>query len=140
MLESAFRNSVLSKLDKSIHRQPMLAGAMGCSGTPDTYVDYKDDLWIEWKVLRRDDHLPLVIPKESMPTELQKLWLNRRYAAGKNAIVLVGVKLRGRAYGFVLDSPEAWSSSPRKDQYESSVCSASELAAYIARRVKWSSP
>jgi hypothetical protein len=135
MLESAFRTSVLSKLEKHIHRQPMLAGALGTAGTPDTYVDYNRDLWVEWKCLRREDYLPSVIPKEGMPTDLQKLWLNRRYAAGKNAIVIVGIKLRGRAYGFVLDSPESWSSSPRKDQYESLLCPASELAAYITRRV-----
>src|SRR5690606_37815877 len=109
MLESAFRRAVLGKLPKAIHTQPMMAGMMGCAGTPDTYLDYKRDLWIEWKVLPNDDRLPAVVPTKSMPTELQAAWLTRRFNAGGNAICIVGVKISRRAYGFVLSSPAEWS-------------------------------
>lgn len=135
MLESAFRTAVLSKLPRHIHRQPMLAGMMGTAGTPDTYIDHKRDLWVEWKALPREDHLPKVVPAKSMPTPIQREWLDRRFAAGGNAIVIVGVKLRGRAHGFVLDSPPAWSVPPLADDYTKLLCSAADLASYIQRRV-----
>lgn len=135
MLESAFRTAVLAKLPRHIHRQPMLAGMMGTAGTPDTYFDYITDLWCEWKVLPADDKLPAVVPAKSLPTVAQRDWLDRRWNAGRNAIVIVGVKLRGRAHGFVLDSPPAWSTAPLRDHYEQNLCSAADLAKYIEERV-----
>lgn len=133
MLESAFRTAVLTKLPRRIHRQPMMASMMGCAGTPDTYLDGERDLWVEWKVLPQDDKLPAVLPTKSTPTALQQLWLTRRWNAGGNAVVLVGIKLRGRAYGFVLESPQEWSSvTPLKlDRYTNSMRSAADLAAYL---------
>ena len=135
MLESAFRTAVLNKLPRAIHRQPMLAGMMGTAGTPDTYIDHKRDLWVEWKVLPREDHLPEVVPAKSMPTDIQRQWLDRRFATGGNAIVIVGVKLRGRAHGFVLESPPEWSTPPLVEHYSKLLCTAADLAAYIQRRV-----
>lgn len=142
MKESAFRTAVLSKLPPHIHRQPMLAGAMGYAGTPDTYLDFDRDLWVEWKVLPRDDHLPKVVPEKSMPTALQQRWLTRRWNAGGNAVVIVGVKRGGRAHGFVLDSPVQWSPKAPllRDLYESMLVPAVSLAAYITRRVTCPSP
>ena|SRR5690606_34133243 len=135
MLESAFRTAVLSKLPRTIHRQPMLAGMMGTAGTPDTYLDHKRDLWVEWKVLSREDHLPAVVPTKSMPTDIQREWLDRRFAAGGNAVVIVGIKLRGRAHGFVLESPPEWATSPRVEHYSKLLRPAADLAQYIQRRV-----
>lgn len=134
MKESAFRKAVLSHLPKAVHCQPMIAGMTGVSGTPDTYIDYKRDLWVEWKVLPNEDRLPELIPARSLPTELQHEWLHRRYTAGKNALVIVGVKLRSRAWGFVLDSPSMWSRLPR-DRYEPLLRPAPELAAYLLEKV-----
>lgn len=137
MLESAFRTSVLSKLPRRIHRQPMMANMMGCAGTPDTYLDYERDLWVEWKVLPVDGRMPAVLPTKATPTELQQRWLTRRWLRGGNACVIVGLKLRGRAYGFVLESPQEWSSaSPLKlDRYTDSLRAAADLALYLEHRV-----
>ena len=135
MLESAFRTAVTSKVPRHIHRQPMLAGMMGTAGTPDTYFDHLRDLWVEWKVLPTEDKLPAVVPAKSLPTPIQCEWLDRRWKAGGNAIVIVGVKLRGRAHGFVLESPPEWSTPPLVDRYSKLLCTAADLAAYIQRRV-----
>lgn len=135
MKESAFRSSVLTKLPKAIHTQPMLAGMMGTAGTPDTYIDGDlGDGWIEWKVLPNDNRLPAQVPKASTPTALQQIWLNRRFERGGNALVIVGVKLRGRAYGFVLSSPNEWTTPPLKEWYEPRLQSAAELAGYLTKR------
>lgn len=134
MLESAFRTSVLSKLPAGIHRQPMMAGMMGCAGTPDTYLDALRDLWIEWKVLPQDDKVPATLPAKSRPTALQQLWLTRRYNAGGNACVIVGVKLRGRAHGLVLESPREWSADLLQLDLKT-LRTASELADYITKRI-----
>lgn len=135
MLESAFRTSVHRTLPVEVHRQPMPASMLGTGGTPDTYYDFKRDLWVEYKVFRREDHLPKIIPAESMPTELQELWLTRRFNAGGNACVIVGVKIRGRAQGFVLEAPADWSRPLPREWYEPRLLPAANLAAYIHRRV-----
>lgn len=118
-----------------VHDQPNPATFMGASGTPDHYFDYHTDLWVEWKVLRRDDHLPARIPKESLPTEVQQRWLRRRFEAGGNAVVIVGIKLRARAYGVVLDTPDVWERGLEKEAYEPLIVPSAELAAYITQRV-----
>lgn len=135
MKESAFRTAVLSKLPASIHRQPMLAGMMGTAGTPDTYIDGSaGDGWIEWKVLPNADRLPATIPAKSMPTALQRQWLDRRFERGGNALVIVGVKLRSRAHGFVLSSPHEWTTPPLREWYEPRLLTAAELANYLKNR------
>lgn len=138
MKESAFRTSVLRHVPAHVHAQPMPAGALGAfPGTPDHYFDWKRDLWVEWKALNREDHLPASIPNDALPTEKQRAWLNRRFAAGGNAVVIVGVKLRSRMYGFVLESPSEWGSpGPLRAWYEPRLRSAAELAAYILERCK----
>ncbi len=133
--ESAFRTSVLNKLPSWVHDQPMPATFMGASGTPDHYFDYHTDLWVEWKVMRQDNHMPARIPKESLPTEIQQRWLRRRFAAGGNVVVIVGIKLRARAYGFVLDRPEMWEGGLDRAAYEPLIVPSAELAAYITTRI-----
>ncbi len=135
MKESAFRLAVLRHLPAGLHTQGMPAGVFGTAGTPDTYLDYKYDLWCEWKIIRREDHLPAAIPPESLPTALQRKWLDRRWHAGGNAVCLVGFKLRGRAHGIVLDTPALWSTAPTREEYEPKLLSANALADYLLRRV-----
>lgn len=135
MKESAFRTSVLRNIPKDIHNQPNPATFMGHSGTPDHYFDNHTDLWVEWKVLRRDNHFPAVVPEDSMPSPVQLRWLNRRYAAGGNACVIVGIKVRARAYGFVLETPEQWARPPLREWYEPRLRPSADLAAYIVQRI-----
>lgn len=135
MKESAFRNAVLSKLPKSLHRQPMVASGFGTAGTPDTYFDGARDLWVEWKAVPGDDYYPRELKGDYLPTPLQRLWLDRRYANGGNALCIVGFKLRGRAHGVVLDTPPMWAGPVPRETYEPLLLAASELAAYIERRI-----
>ena len=135
MKESAFRNAVHNKLPAAIHRQPMLAGEYGVAGTPDSYYDGIRDLWCEYKVIRSDDYLPSLVPTDSMPTAIQLKWLNRRYANGNNAIVMVGVKRDNRAWGFVLASPDEWTVRSARAWYEPRLMLARDLAMYIQTRV-----
>lgn len=136
MKESAFRTSVLNHVPKKVHAQPWPAGAPGAfPGTPDHYFDWKRDLWVEWKVLNREDHLPASIPESALPTEKQNSWLTRRYENGGNAVVIVGIKLRSRMHGFVLETPSEWGlPGPLRAWYEPRLRSAAELAAYIVER------
>ena len=117
MKESAFRSAVLAKLPAFVHRQPMLASHMSFPGTPDTYFDYRTDLWAEFKALRRDNHLPERLPKEALPTEAQFNWLTRRSEAGSNAIVMIGFKLKGRIAGMLLPR-EYWKTPMLRSEYE----------------------
>lgn len=108
---------------------------MGTAGTPDTYLDgIAGDGWVEWKVLPNSDRLPATVPKASMPTELQKLWLDRRFQRGGNALVIVGVKLRNRAHGFVLSAPHEWATPPSREWYEPRLQTAAQLAKYLEHR------
>lgn len=113
----------------------MLAGMMGTAGTPDTYLDYKRDLWVEWKVISEDDRVPKQLHAKHLPTPAQALWLNRRWQVGGNAVVLVGIKLRGRAYGLVLATPQDWDGPALLTDPRLTMRSASELAAYLLERV-----
>lgn len=135
MKESSFRAAVLSKLTLDVHRQPILAGAYGTAGTPDTYLDYKTDLWVEWKVVAGEDYFPLTLKGKMLPTALQCAWLNRRYARGGNALCIVGFKLRGKAHGVILDTPKLWTGPVSRETYEPMLRSAVDLADYLKERV-----
>lgn len=135
MKESSFRFSVLSKLPSSIHRQPMLASGLGTAGTPDTYIDAKRDLWVEWKVVSGEDYFPRQLNNKYLPTALQDLWLSRRFENGGNAVVMVGFKLRGRAHGVILATPEEWRGPVSRETYEPMLLPAAKLAQYIEERV-----
>lgn len=142
MKESSFRNAVLSKMPlkidgKKVHRQPNLAGAYGTGGTPDTYLDFNRDLWVEWKAVPGEDYYPRELKEENgyLPTLLQRAWLDRRYANGANALCIVGFKLRGRAHGVILDTPKLWTGPVSRGTYEPMLRSAVDLAAYLKERV-----
>lgn len=135
MKEAGFRDSVLTHLPKFVHRQPMLAGAYGVAGTPDTYLDFNHDLWVEWKMVPGEDRLPAELKDKLLPTPLQQAWLNRRYRAGRNALAIIGFKLRGRAHGVILATPEEWSNPVSRGTYEPRLQPAAALAAYLLERV-----
>jgi hypothetical protein len=135
MKEAAFRQAVLSRLPKALHRQPMIASGLGTAGTPDTYLDGVRDLWIEWKATPSADYFPRELKGAYLPTPLQRLWLDRRYANGGNAVCIVGFKLRGRAHGVVLDTPQLWAGPVPRETYEPMMLSSMALAAYIERRI-----
>ena len=63
------------------------------AGIPDVwYSGQKNDLWVEYKFL---DKIP--IKKEFKPalSELQNIWLDERYAEGRNVAVIIGCKEGG---------------------------------------------
>lgn len=115
-----------------IHWQPIPQTYMSAAGTPDTYVDYRSDLWVEWKFLPGEDRLPATITERHLPTPKQREWLNRRYLAGRNALVVVGIKLKNRAHGILLDAPEQWSQPIERAVYEPKIIPASQIAQFIA--------
>lgn len=135
MKESAFRTSVLNKVPAWVHRQPNPATFMGMSGTPDHYFDFHSDLWVEWKIFSTDDHLPAFINPTKLLSPAQTRWLNRRWDAGRNAVVVAGVKLRARAHGVVLASPDEWSTPLPREKYEPLLAPSADLAKYITERV-----
>lgn len=128
MKERAFIDAVHRVLPKDIHRQSMTLGSQSFAGTPDYYYDWMLDLWVEYKVLRKDDHFPRVLPEDALPSELQRQWLGRRFAAGGNAVVAVGLKIKGRAHGFLLETPDEWSTRHPMEWYKSRIMPVQELA------------
>ena len=113
----------------------MIASALGTAGTPDTYLDGTRDLWVEWKAVGSADYWPRELKGKYLPTPLQRVWLDRRYANGGNAVCIVGFKLRGRAHGVILPTPALWAGPVSRETYEPMMQSAAELAAYIERRI-----
>lgn len=60
------------------------------SGTPDVwYSGTADDLWVDYKYLTKvPKSAPIIVQK--MLSQLQRLWLGRRYNEGRNVIVILG--------------------------------------------------
>ena len=138
MKERAFIDAVHRHLPRQVHRQGMTLSSMTHAGTPDYYYDLQSDLWVEYKAFDRDDHFYSTIPEKFLPTELQRIWLDRRYAAGGNAVVVVGLKVRGRVHGFFLETPEQWSTRHPKSFYEPLVMPAESIALKLLQRLQGS--
>lgn len=136
MKESAFHRSVIGKLDVLTHAQSMTYAATVAPGTPDYYVDRTSDLWVEFKVLDKDNHLPAMIPEKALPSTLQDKWMTRRFEAGGNVCCIVGTKIGSRIFGFVLSDPVLWRGRQPRAWYEGKLMPAVDLAAYIEGRVK----
>lgn len=110
--EAAFVAAVNRLLPTHVYRQSM-AFTM-TNGTPDQYYSYDSDhpgrdLWVEYKWLTAPP-LRLLVPKL---TDLQKLWLDRRWKNSRNAFVIVGfptAKGSRKRSGIVFKSPYEWSS------------------------------
>ena len=109
---------------------------MTAGGTPDYYYDHERDLWVEYKALRTDDHFPRVLPEDALPTPLQRQWLDRRFAAGGNAVVAVGLKLKGRVHGFLLETPEQWATKHPVEWYRPKLQPVSELCKLLLNKLK----
>lgn len=135
MKERAFIDAVHRHLPQEVHRQSMTLGAQSYAGTPDYYYDYQRDLWVEYKAFDRDDHFYSTLPERCLPTALQRQWLDRRYAAGGNAVVVVGLKLNGRAHGFFLEGPQEWSIRHPETFYRPRIMPVSEIAARLFKRL-----
>jgi hypothetical protein len=89
--ENTFIASVHRRLPRDLHAEKMANPYRG--GTADVwYSGKKADLWIEYKFIER---IPLRAPIEPNLSELQKLWLRRRYEEGRNVAVVVGCKEGG---------------------------------------------
>lgn len=131
--ESGFIESLGNKLPSDVHSQSMTMAATVCPGTPDRYYDLVRDLWVEFKVV--NGKLGKLLPQSALPTEKQCVWLNRRYAAGGNAVVLVGVMVRSRWHGIILDSPDLWTVRHPREFVEARLRPVSELADYLLSRI-----
>jgi hypothetical protein len=105
--ENTFRRLVRDHLPGSIYRQSM-ALTMS-NGTPDDYYDGRGgDLWVEYKWLPKPP-IRGFIPKL---TELQLLWLERRWRNGQNAWVIVGFPMNAgsmlKKHGIISVNPHEW--------------------------------
>lgn len=131
MNEHSFTEAVVGKLPRHVHRQSMTMAAVTHNGTPDRYIDYKRDLWVEFKYAKTKGTKGFNVGE--MLSAQQKVWLRRRYEAGQNAIVIVGVP-DVRARGFICADPTAWEAD-RLLVLDDDIWKASTLAAYLTMRV-----
>lgn len=133
MNEHSFTRAITRLLPSDIHCQSMTAASMTYAGTPDRYIDWHRDLWIEFKYVKRIGRAG--VNMGDMVSALQKRWLLRRFLAGGNACVVCGVP-SDRTRGFVLETPAEWSSIVPRETVIEKIKPAPELAAYIIKRVE----
>lgn len=112
--------------------------SMTTGGTPDYYYDYQLDLWVEYKALASDS-LPALLPEKALPTSLQRVWLDRRFANGGNVLVAVGLKVKGRVHGFFLENPNEWSTRWPKEWYSQRIQPVNMVATQLLSRLQRSS-
>ncbi len=136
MKESGFVKAVCRLLPGDVYQQGMAAGAFGSNGTPDRYFDYRKELWVEFKMATSHGSRGYNVGdgENSMLSGLQKAWLCRRWRAGRNACVIVGVP-SDHTRGFVLDTPNEWMGVVKPETFIPRLKYAPELAAYILSRV-----
>ena len=137
MNEHGFTKAILRILPASVHVQSMTMAALTTNGTPDRYLDYKRDLWVEFKYADTSGArkgLNVGEGDKSMLSAQQKLWLRRRFDAGGNALVVVGVP-SDRTRGFVLTEADHWESRVSPEFIMRNIRNAPEIAAYILSRV-----
>ncbi len=136
MNEHSFTKAVISKLPKDVHVQSMTFAALSANGTPDRYIDFNSDLWVEFKYAQTQGRNGYNVgaDEKGMLSAKQKEWLARRYAKGENCLVVVGVP-SDRARGFILTSPAEWEAVVPPEVFIPRLAYAGELAAHILRRV-----
>lgn len=105
MNEHSFTKAVLDKVPPHVHRQSMTGAALANNGTPDRYLDYELDLWVEFKW---HPNFPRFLRPAEMLSGLQHRWLKRRHKAGRNAVVVIGFPKDGKNVGVILDDPSYW--------------------------------
>ena len=137
MNEHSFTEAVVNKLPKDVHVQSMTMASLTHTGTPDRYIDLNRDLWVEFKYAKTFGTKGYNVGE--MVSERQKKWLKRRWDAGANAIVIVGVPSSdskvARARGFVLTHPSEWEGIILPEVFIPRLRWAAELAGYILERV-----
>lgn len=86
--ETRFYQSIHKLLPKELHSEKMHNPFRG--GTPDVwYSGTLDDLWVEYKWIAT---VPVRAPIKmtSLLSPLQQQWVARRYAEGRNVVVVLG--------------------------------------------------
>jgi len=134
--EHKFTKAVIDKLPASVHVQSMTPVCITAPGTPDRYLDYNKDLWAEFKMAKthgRDGYD--MQHRKNFISARQELWLNRRYAAGQNVCVVVGVP-SDKARGFILWTPQEWCSLVLPEVFIPRLRYSAELAAQLLERVR----
>ena len=91
--ERRYRESVNKLLLPEIYTQAM--GGTLTNGTPDSYYEWHNILWVEWKWTPAQN--PRLLP-DSKSWALQKRWLRRAYDNGHQVAVICGSP--NRAYVF----------------------------------------
>lgn len=112
----------------------MTGAALSNNGTPDRYLDFNSDLWVEFKYIK---HLPreFLRPADDLLSPLQRSWLNRRSRAGDNAWVIIGFPYEGKNYGVLLASHWEWASAFTKSDLLERRMTIAELADSITKKV-----
>lgn len=132
MNEHQFTKAVINKLPKDVHVQSMTMASLTTNGTPDRYLDYKVDLWAEFKMAKT--HGKHGYNVGDMLSGPQRIWLGRRYKAGGNCVVVVGVP-SDRARGFILTTPDEWNGIIQPEVFIPRLMYAAELAGRLLERV-----
>ena len=132
MNEHSFTKAVINKLPAEVHVQSMTMASLTTNGTPDRYLDYKTDLWVEFKYAKTFGNKGYDVGK--MLSGSQKEWLRRRWKAGKNALVVVGVPA-DRARGFILTTPDEWESRVMPEVFIPRLMDGARLAAELLKDI-----
>lgn len=98
-------------------------------GVPDAYYSMKSDLWVEYKYLKSLPQKPETIVQYRL-SELQKDWLIRRDAEGRDVCVVVG-----SPQGNLILPGTAWRRQITSADFISRAVDNIEVAAYIHDQV-----
>jgi hypothetical protein len=103
LLEKNLISRINRRLPRSIHHQSMTFGSQSFNGTPDRYYDgSRRDLWVEYKQLKTAPRSGIAVGEYS---ELQIMWMERRYKRGKNVVGMVGTS---SGLVCIQTTPEQW--------------------------------
>ena len=133
MIETAFVQSLNKVLPSKVHHQSFTWAALAHNGTPDHYYDLDTDLWVEYKLVKSWTG---GIDVNDLLSAAQKRWLLRRYTAGQNACVIVGIETKGRVnHALILPTPEDWLRAYTADEVSTKRVARSSIIPYILSRV-----
>lgn len=125
--ESRFIAAVHRKLHPCVYREKMHNAYRG--GTPDVwYSGNSDDLWAEYKWI---PELPKKAPirVQKLLSALQLQWLERRYAEGRNIVVILGSPTGAWIY-----EHRAWENDLPLSDFHALALSKQQVADEIRRR------
>lgn len=127
--ENAFINRVHKLLTAPVYAEKMHNAYRG--GTPDVFYEGDvEDLWIEYKwvpklPVRKETQLKLDL------SELQKLWLKRRYHKAREVWVVLGYKEGIKTRACIFSSPEGWTRAYNAEELSNKSISIEALAERI---------